>query len=93
MSKRFTIALEGEASFEIKDLWPDGDGPEKPTTDDVIAKIREDYGDRPYKIASELGIGLKLLVDGKVLEPDGKPRCYCEGFQHRPDCPNWEMCL
>lgn len=67
MTKRFNIAIEGDYDFEPSELWPDGDGPADPTVDDVIAMILRDLGDRPSKIAHELGIQMRLLVDGKEI--------------------------
>lgn len=38
----FHFEWGGTADLTIDQVWPDGDAPENPTTDDVIAALRKD---------------------------------------------------
>lgn len=61
--KTFSVWLEGPTfELEIDEVWPDGDAPTNPTTEDVINKMRE-YG---YGLIRDwdLDNGLEVIVDG-----------------------------
>lgn len=36
----FSFVFEGEVELSAGDIWPDGDAPENPTTQDVVARIQ-----------------------------------------------------
>lgn len=38
----FHIEWGGSADLSPRDIWPDGDAPENPTVDDVIAQMRKE---------------------------------------------------
>lgn len=40
----FTLSLDITVDLDLDDLWPDGNAPENPTTDDVRELIRRDGG-------------------------------------------------
>lgn len=44
--KRFRISLRIDSELSVDELWPDGNAPEDPTTDDVRALVEEDGGIR-----------------------------------------------
>lgn len=37
---QFLVTLDGSCYLDIEDIWPDGDAPENPTTEDVAAVMR-----------------------------------------------------
>lgn len=40
-NRKFTIAITGSVTLSKKDVWPDGDAPESPTTEDVLGVLQE----------------------------------------------------
>lgn len=40
--QRFYLEWGGTARLSAREIWPDGDAPETPTVDDVIAAMRKD---------------------------------------------------
>ena len=45
ITKRFTFELRLETSLTIDDIWPDGDAPEGPTAEDVLAQLKKSGSD------------------------------------------------
>ena len=62
-NKTFSVHLEGPTfELEIDEIWPDGDAPDNPTTEDVVIAMR-DYGSRLIRDWA-LDDGLEVYVDG-----------------------------
>lgn len=64
--KTFNVWLEGP-TFELTegDIWPDGDGPENPSAQDVIEEMKA-YGPNFMVIRDwALDDSLKIIVDGE----------------------------
>jgi hypothetical protein len=45
-SKRFTFEIGTTLDLSADDIWPDGDAPDEPTVDDVLAVIKQCGGAR-----------------------------------------------
>jgi len=64
--KEFCIHVEGEFFLDVAAIWPDGDQPDEPTSEDVAALIKGLYG--PWAVPQFLeNWGLEELsvdVDG-----------------------------
>jgi hypothetical protein len=59
----FTITVGDEGVLTVDEIWPDGDAPENPTVDDVIAVVRKSGSGRTF--ASDWGFSLHVEVNGK----------------------------
>lgn len=66
MNEGFTIEVGDEAFLTIEEIWPDGDAPENPTVDDVIARIKRS-GSR-HHFATDWGFQIHVSVDGKPVQ-------------------------
>lgn len=44
MTKKFRITYTIDVTLDEADIWPDGDGPDKPTAEQVAALIRKEGG-------------------------------------------------
>lgn len=65
--KSFTIEIGDEASLTENEIWPDGDAPENPTTDDVIAQIKATTsGAGDFRVS--WGFDTHVYVDGKLVK-------------------------
>lgn len=62
--RTFHIEWGGEADLLIEEIWPDGDAPENPTRDDVIAVMQKS------RSVSRLCSDWNLKIEG--VEVDGK---------------------
>lgn len=63
--KTFSIELEFQENFTIEQIWPDGDAPESPTTQDVIDRINAGN----WSVSSfvrEWGLDPSVYVNGKA---------------------------
>lgn len=67
MGKDFHIEVGDEAFLTAEEIWPDGDAPENPTTDDVIEAIKASSS--PYRFAGDWGFQNHVSVDGKPVWP------------------------
>lgn len=66
LKRTFTLTVEVSETLTYDEIWPDGDAPENPTTDDVLrAFYGEDYD--IYTKATTCGIG--YLLENWGLEP------------------------
>ena len=52
--------------FTLAEIWPDGDAPENPTVEDVMAVIKK-HGDTSA-VLRDWNVYPVLLVDGKEVE-------------------------
>jgi hypothetical protein len=59
----FVVEIHGTVTLTKEDVWPDGNGPENPTAQDVMLALRE-IAMTPSQIAHEIGLGVELTVDG-----------------------------
>lgn len=41
IAKKFTISIQGEHTLDLSEIWPDGDAPENPTSEDVVQAIED----------------------------------------------------
>lgn len=64
MSKRFTIEVTYGGDLDASEIWPDGDGPENPTIDDVIAELKKFS---PRTIVNDWGLEVDVTVDNKLV--------------------------
>lgn len=62
----FSVTLESDNQLSVDDVWPDGDAPDNPTTEDVIKAIKE-VGSAG-RLILEWGMSIDVYVDGKRLE-------------------------
>lgn len=62
----FSITLESDNLLEAGDIWPDGDAPENPTTEDVIKAIKEVGSVRD--LIRDWGFTIDVSVDGKPVD-------------------------
>lgn len=67
MSAYFDFEWGGSETLGIAEIWPDGDAPENPTTDDVIKALRL-HGDYMDMIARAWNLELQ---DIEVTGPGG----------------------
>lgn len=44
MTKQFRITYHVEVVLDERDIWPDGDGPDKPTAEQVASLIQKEGG-------------------------------------------------
>lgn len=60
----FRLEWGGEATLSVDEIWPDGDAPENPTRDDVIAVMQKSGS--AYRLAQDWNLDLQgIEVDGK----------------------------
>jgi len=64
--KTFFFNIEVDDTFELDDLWPDGDAPENPSLDDVVKLIQKDGG--PDRVAEDWNLleGLAITVSDET---------------------------
>lgn len=60
----FTIEVGDEASLSVNEIWPDGDAPENPTVEDVIAKIKQSS---EFSFMSDWNFAQHVSVNGKPV--------------------------
>jgi hypothetical protein len=97
----FSFNIEVDETFDIADLWPDGDGPENPTLDDVVKLIQTCGG--PDQVASDWNLldGLSITISdntgsrtivgpgpGRVIGTYQQPCTECGGHPpiHKVSC-------
>lgn len=61
----FNIVYGEEVDLTINEIWPDGDAPEDPTTEDVIKAIREST--TRHGFPDDWGLYPNVEVDGKEV--------------------------
>ncbi len=63
-TKTFQFEWGGTASLTVEEIWPDGDAPENPTVDDVLAQVRK--AGSLWQLASEWNLDLQgVEVNGR----------------------------
>lgn len=68
MTKYFTIGVDGWFDLTTEDIWPDGDAPEDPSADDVIAAIkRSSYSVGNFLREWGLIEDLEVTVEGRQV--------------------------
>jgi hypothetical protein len=71
--RKFVISFP-PMELTVEEIWPDGNAPENPTPDDVVAAMKEVQYAHPARVASEwllidkLTVRYKLDVDGDDME-------------------------
>ena len=66
----FTIHFEGDFILAEDEIWPDEDGPEWPTTDDVVILLRDLYPSYsgPIRLLDEWNLHpIIVKVDGQPV--------------------------
>jgi hypothetical protein len=53
VGKSFTISFSGECPLTLAEIWPDGDAPANPTSQDVVDRIKATCGDSLSAFFSE----------------------------------------
>jgi hypothetical protein len=66
MKRTFSVTLESDNLLDVDDVWPDGDAPENPTSEDVIKAIKEVGSVR--SLVLDWGFTIDVLVDGKKVD-------------------------
>lgn len=61
----FFFEVGDEGYLTVGEIWPDGDAPENPTVEDVIAQVKKEGSAR--KIASNWGFDIHVHVNGKSV--------------------------
>ncbi len=63
-TKTFQFEWGGTAALTVEEIWPDGDAPENPTVDDVLAQVRK--AGSLWQLASEWNLDLQgVEVNGR----------------------------
>ena len=62
-SKGFNFTIDSIQWLAVADIWPDGDAPENPTVDDVLAVIAASGGMRQVLHDWNLDDDIELTVD------------------------------
>lgn len=52
--KVFNITFGGSVRLSVDEIWPDGDGPEDPTPEDVVARMEEEIN--KHSLVDEWGL-------------------------------------
>lgn len=60
--KTFNFTVDGAYSLTVDEIWPDGDAPENPSVQDVIAKVKSDCSS-VYELIREWNLDQDLTVD------------------------------
>lgn len=63
--RSWIIEWGGEATLTVDEIWPNGDAPENPTRDDVIAQIAKEGNPRSF--------ARNWNCDIEGVEVDGRP--------------------
>lgn len=61
----FYFEVGDEASLTVDEIWPDGDAPENPTVEDVIAEVKKTSR---FRFASEWNFETHVSVNGKPVD-------------------------
>lgn len=59
--KKFDIILYGDYTLTEDQIWPNGDGPENPTEQDVVDAINTDGG--PDEVVTRWNLSVDVTVD------------------------------
>ena len=60
---KFRVTVEGDCMLSIADVWPNGDAPENPTAEDVVAAMRASSG-WAGRLIDEWLLACRIAVDG-----------------------------
>jgi len=60
----FHFEITGDYTLGIKEIWPDGDAPGNPTTEDVIARVKASCHST-RELMRDWNMGASTLIDGK----------------------------
>ena len=73
--KTFEFTVTGFTVLEVSEIWPDGDAPEDPTVEDVLAMISKFGGSENFISECGLANGLTLTVDGEYVPRTPRKIC------------------
>lgn len=64
----FSVGVENDFGMTVDEIWPDGDAPENPTTEDVLERMAT-YGSL-FRLIREwsLDADLDVTVNGRSLQ-------------------------
>lgn len=65
MRRCFHIEVRDEALLDVDEIWPDGDAPENPTTEDVIEQIKKTSNRSSFMV--DWGFEQHVTVDGEPV--------------------------
>lgn len=65
MPREFTISVGDESVLSLDEIWPDGDAPENPTVQDVIAHIKATSNRQSF--ARDWGFDEWVEVNGRPV--------------------------
>lgn len=63
--KAFFFEVGDENYLTVSEIWPDGDAPENPTTEDVIAVVKKTGR---FNFARDWGFETHVYVDRKLVK-------------------------
>lgn len=65
--KTFHFEFAGDHDLTVSEIWPDGDAPENPTTEDVIARVKDSCWSVRHLI-TDWNLGCSVYIDGRNSE-------------------------
>lgn len=60
----FQITISGECTLSAEDIWPDGNAPDNPTTEDVIRFMSANWG--VTGLINDWNLPCSVEVDGET---------------------------
>ena len=67
MSEHFRFRIECDVELSNRDIWPDGDAPENPTVEDVVARVKQSTHEQGF--VRDWNMPIDVTVDGKLVWP------------------------
>jgi hypothetical protein len=64
--KTLCVTVTGDHVLTVDEVWPDGDAPENPTVEDVIA-VMKSCARRADELVRDWDLGYDIEVDGKLV--------------------------
>lgn len=68
VAKKFRIDIDGSFTLSVDQLWPDGDWPDEPTEDDVLALIEKEGGANCIIAEWDLDVEARVTDIDKLTE-------------------------
>jgi hypothetical protein len=65
-SEQFHFEYDGDHTLTVEELWPDGDAPENPTTEQALARVRESCSG-PRDLIGDWNLGVTVYFNGEAV--------------------------
>lgn len=65
MSEYFRFRVECDIELSPREVWPDGDGPDDPTVEDVIRAVKDSTSE--YWFVRDWNMPIEVTVDGELV--------------------------